>query len=236
VATVQTAIINPALRMLGQIGSGESPTPDESADCLIGINAMLEGWKNDGLLAFAREELTLTLADGDGSYTIGTSGDVNTTRPVLILEAWIVDSNISYPVRQISREEYSAIPDKTTESSWPDKFCYEPTIASSLGTILVHPLPNATRTMKLLVRIPVSEFAAVGTTVTLPPGWEEALASNLAIRMAPEFQTSPSPEVVKIARESKAAIKRINTRPLKASTGLEGLVGGHGVSNIEAGY
>ncbi len=224
-------IIDRSLRLLGQIGSGETASSDEATDGLEALNAMLDSWRNESLMAYANEEQTLTLANADSSYTIGTSGDVNTTRPVEIEAAWIVDSNSSYPVRIIDDFEYALIPDKTTTSDWPDRLLYRPSMASSQGTIIVYPIPNATRTMKLLLRTPVTAFAATSTTVTLPPGWEKALAYNLALDLAPEFETEPSMAIVNGARESKAGIKRLNSRPIKSNSGLSELFG-YSTANI----
>lgn len=230
-ATAAT-LINRALRLLGQIGSGEEGSTAELADGLVALNAMAEAWRNEALLTYAKQEQSLTLADGDASYTVGPSGDLNTDRPVAIEAAWIVVDDVSYPVRIIQEDEYAAIPDKTEESDWPDRLLYRPTMAT--GTVIVYPVPNATRTLKLLTRVVFAGFAATSTTVSLPPGWEQALAYNLALTWAPEFEAAPSAEVVEIARQSKGALKRMNLRPLPISSGLVGLMGG-GVSNIITG-
>lgn len=223
-ATAST-LINRALRLIGQLASGASPTSDESSDALVALNDMVEAWKNERLLVYALQEESLSLSDGTASYTIGPSGSpsLNTIRPIDIEEAWIVASNTSYPVKKMQDEEYAAIPDKTTESDWPEYFLYRPSMAN--GTLIVYPVPNATRTMKLLTRVPVSEFAAVGTTVSLPPGWQRALTYNLALEIAPEYDTAPSAEVVHIARESKAWLKRNNHRPILSRRELS-FVGG----------
>lgn len=225
-ATLQT-IIDRSMRLLGQLGSGESPTSAETADALIAVNAMLDSWRNDRLMCFAFQALSLTLANADDTYTIGTSGDLNTTRPVDILEAYIVDSNVSYPVRIISEKEYAAIPDKTTTADWPDRMLFRPTVASSLATVIVYPVPNGTRTMKIICRVPVTAFSAASDTVTLPPGWEDAMAANLAIRMAPEYETSPSPAIVQMAKESLAGIKKTNAtvQPRRLNTQLAAMFG-----------
>lgn len=225
-ATVQTRL-NRAMRLIGQIGSGESPTTDETADCLTALNAMLDSWRNDRLMCFAFQTLTLTLANGDDTYTIGTSGDVNTTRPVDILDAYIVDGNVSYPVKLIGEKEYASIIDKTTTADWPDVMLFRPTVASSLATVIVYPVPNAARTMKIVCRVPVTAFSAASDTVTLPPGWEEAIDSNLAIRIAPEFETRAPAEVVQMAKESLAGIKKTNAtvQPRRLNTQLAAMFG-----------
>lgn len=215
-------IIEGALRKIGQIESGEVPTADEYADALETLNDILDSLNNERLMCFALQTETLTLANADNTYTVGTSGDLNTTRPVEIVSAYIVSGTISYPVEIISEEEYAEIQDKATTSDWPTHLVYRPTIASSLGTVVVYPTPNGTATLKLVTRIPLSSIASTATTVTLPPGWNRYLTNQLAIEIAPEYQITPSPSVLKAASEALAGIKKANllTRQKVAYTGL----------------
>jgi hypothetical protein len=208
-ATVQTRI-NSAMQLIGQLAAGASPKSDETADVLVRLNAMLDSWRNEKLMVYAYQTETLTLANGDSSYTIGTSGDLNTTRPVAIERAWITSSNQDYPMTPLSEAEYAAIFDKTASADCPDRYLFRPTMASSLATFVVYPVPNATRTAKLVTRVIVSAFSAASDTVTLPPGWEEAIDANLAIRIAPIFETVASNDVKDMAREALAGIKRTN--------------------------
>lgn len=232
-ATAAT-IIDRSLRLLGQIGAGETPTTDEYDDGLEALNAMLDAWRNEKLLCYAKQEETLTLASGDASYTIGAGGDLVTTRPVEIVHAWILDGGISYDVWPMNEAEYAAIPAKTTQSNWPDRFLFRPTMATA--TLIVYPVPDATRTMKLVTRVPLAAFASTATTVTLPPGWERALANNLAIEIAPEYEASVPPSVLKAAAESLAGIKRANkyAQPTQAFTELGAMFSG-GRGNILSG-
>lgn len=222
------------MQLLGVLASGATPTSDEQADGLIALNAMVEAWRNDRLMAYALQEESLTLTASSTSRTIGPTGNLVTTRPVAIEGAWILESSVTYKVRMLStREEYSSIPDKTTTSDWPEVAYYE--AAMSDGTLYYYPSPNASRTMKLLTRVPVTSFAATSTTVTLPPGWEDALAFNLAVRFAPALQVPASPEVRAIAIDTLAGIKRANMRTLKVDSGLMGVIGRPPRSNILIG-
>lgn len=204
-------IIDRALRLLGQLGSGGTATAAEAADGLEAMNAMVSDWNNDRLMCFAYQTESLTLSSGDPSYTVGTSGDLNTTRPIEIVNAYIDQSNISYPVEIMTEDYYASISDKTLAGDWPTHLLFRPTIASSLATVIVWPVPNATRTLKLTTRIQVASFASTSTTVTLPPGWEKALAYNLAVELAPEFETAAKPEVVAGATRSLGRIKQANS-------------------------
>lgn len=224
-ATAAT-IIDRSLRLLGQIGAGETPTDDEYADALESLNALLDSWRNEKLLCYAMQEETLTLANADASYTIGAGGDLNTTRPIEIAYAWIVDGDVSYDVQPMSEAEYAAIPAKTTAADWPDRYLFRPTMPTA--TLIVYPVPNATRTMKIVTRVILSSLSTTATTVTLPPGWERALANNLAIEIAPEYEASVPGSVLKAATESLAGIKRANlyAQPRTAHTELGAMFSG----------
>lgn len=223
-ATFQT-IADRALRLLGKLDAGSSASTQETADALISCNAMMDSWRNERLMCYAMRDESITIASTNTTKTVGPSGDLVSTRPVSIEAAYIVASNISYGVDIIDEEQYAAIPAKTSVSSWPDRIWYQPSLPN--GTIYLYPIPNASSTLHIITRTPFTAFAASTDTVSFPPGWEEALATNLAIAIAPEYETDPRASVVKMATDSKANIKRANSRPIVAVTELPMLVGSH---------
>lgn len=228
-ATGQT-LVNRAMRLLGLINSGESPTSTESDDALIAINAMLDSWRNDRLMTYALQDESLTLVAADFSYTIGSGGQLNTTRPVSIESCYCRANSLDYPVRVIQFDEWNSIVDKTATSDIPEVVYYEPTMAT--GTLLVWPVPTTANVLHLTTRVPLTALV-LGTTVSLPPGWEDAIASNGAIAIAAEFQIDPRQSVVKMSQDSLKGIKRINSRPIKAYSDLNLLVGSPRSSSIE---
>jgi len=220
-ATGQT-LVDRAGRLLGLVSSGASLTAAESADALIAVNSMLDSWRNDRLMCYALQDEPLTLVATDSSYTVGSGGQLNTTRPVAIEGCYCRAGDIDYPVRVISFEEWNAIVDKTASSDIPEVVYYEPTMAT--GTLQVWPVPTTANVLHVTTRVPLTALV-LGTTVSLPPGWEEAIATNGAIAIAAEFQAEPSQAVIKMAQDSLKGIKRINSRPIKASTDLSVMFG-----------
>lgn len=212
-ATAQT-IIDRALRLIGAIASGESSTTDEGTDALTALNALIDSWRNDRLMVYALSESTLTLVASDGSYTIGAAGDIVATRPVKIESAFCRAGDVDYPVRVIDKARYDAIPDKTTTSDIPQFLYYDAAVTT--GNINVWPVPSTGNVLHVTMWTVLSTLAAVGTTVTLPPGYERALAYNLAIDIAPEYEKTVSQEVAKVAKESLTALKKINSRQIIA--------------------
>ena len=233
-STAQT-IIDRAARLLGAIASGESPTSAESSDALIALNAMIASWQTEKLIVYAFVDTAFTLVASDSSYTVGPAGNFALTpRPPKIEQVYVRKNSIDYPVELIDYARWNSIPDKTSDSDLPMYAYYEPTLAT--GTLQLWPVPNAASSLHIVTWTSVAELAAVGTTVTLPQGYERALAYNLAVEIAPEYEKEPSQTVVQIARESKAAIKRTNIRPMIADSELHRVVQGQKSNIYSGGY
>jgi hypothetical protein len=231
------SIIDRSLRLISAIASGESPTAQESADALVALNNMIESWQTERLIVYAFVDTPFTLVNGDNSYTIGPTGNfVITPRPSILENVFVRASDIDYPVQMVTKDEWYAIVDKTSESDIPMFGYYEPTMTN--GTLLLWPVPNTAYSLHIVTWQPVTSFAALSTAVSLPQGYERALAYNLALEIAPEFEKQPAPSVERIAMESLAMIKRANNinRPIKAYTELVGILNTQRSNIFSGGY
>lgn len=222
-AGTANAIIDRALRLIGAVGHNESGTAEELANGLIALNAMLSSWSNNRLMTYAMTTVSKAMVAGDSSYTIVSGGDFNAARPVKVQRAYMTIDGFDHPVEVIGEAEWYSITDKTAESDPVEKVWYNPTMTSSTGTVNVWPVPTDTNTLTLVLWVPLTAFASLATTVTLPNGWDRAMAYNLAIELAPEFGKDASQTVIAIARESKADIQRINSPTMIAMPDLHGM-------------
>ena len=70
-------IITRALKDIGAIASGETPTPDEAQDAFDMLNDMIDQWSNEDMMVFYKTEIIFPLTQGQTQYTIGPGGQVN---------------------------------------------------------------------------------------------------------------------------------------------------------------
>jgi hypothetical protein len=204
--TVQQ-LVNAALRTLGVIASGESPSTEESNDGLTALNGIIESWSALGMPIYqvTRETFSLT---GAASYTIGTGQTWNTTRPQRIKSAAVVQSSVEQSVRVVSAEEWAGIVDQGRTGKFADVLYWDS--AYPIGTMYLWPAPTTGGSLLLYSYKPLATFAALTDSVTLPPGYERALRFALAADLASEYGRTLTPESAAAAAESKAAITNLN--------------------------
>lgn len=205
-------IINRAMRLLGVAAAGESLSAAEASDGLTALNQMLDSWGAERLSVYHRSSDSHTLVAGTGTYTIGSGATINTTRPVKIESALIREDDIDDPVTIVDGSRFDWISDKSSEGR-PDRLYYDADYPT--GTINLHPVPDKAYTLLLYSHKPLTSFASTATSVSLPPGYERALAYNLAVEMAPEFGKEAPATVVMVAAHAKNTFRRNNApRPV----------------------
>jgi hypothetical protein len=77
-------------------------------------------------------------------------------------------------------------------------------------TVTLWPVPNQAMTLYLWSDKLISSFPTLTGTVSLPPGYEEALAYILAETIAPEYEVQVPVAVSKGAARGRRVLKRTN--------------------------
>lgn len=199
-------IVTGAAKKIGVIFKSEALDADEANDGLIALNNMLDTWSLDNLTTYSYT-LENFLLTGAASYTIGTGGVFNTSRPVNIVTAVVRIGSIDYDLTPITEEQYQLdIASKSITSPIPRFITYDN--GYPLGTIKMYAVPSAGGTLFLQSNKPLSNLSALTTVVDLPPGWKRALIHNLAIDIAPDYGAEVTASVQQIAKTSLGAIKR----------------------------
>lgn len=202
--TTARTIITKALKKNGVLNVGENPSASEASDGLSSLNALVSSWSNESLLIYSRQSENFALTSGQASYTIGTGGNFNTTRPLQILTAFTRIGSIDYPISIIPQTAFDKISQKSISNSIPEVMTYDASVP--LGTITIYPVPT-TGTLHIRSEKQLTSFTTLDTDVDLPPGWERALVYNLAIEDAPEYGQPIDPGVYEIASSSLNNIK-----------------------------
>jgi len=212
--TTAVDLLTLSLKDIGALGIGQSISPDDTADGLATLNMMLGEWQTERLSVYHLVDTPLT-STGAQSYTVGTGGNFNITRPVRIEAAYArlnagSASAIDYPVTLLgSREDYARIALKGL-TSFPEFAYYD--AAYPLGNLFFYPIPDSTFQIHILTMEVLPQFAAPGTVVNLPPQYLSAIRFNLGPYLAPSYQIEPLPSLVKRAANAKRVIKRMNAQ------------------------
>jgi hypothetical protein len=203
--------INRALRLLGILAEGETPSAATSQDALVALNQMIDSWNTERLSVFCTQDQIFTWPAGEYIRTLGPSGNFIGLRPVLLDDATYYrdpGTNVSFGIKFINQQQYNGIAVKTVTSTYPQ------VIFVNMGfpdiTMSIYPRPTRDLEWHFISVQELSEPATLATNLTFPPGYLRAFAYNLAMEFAPEFGVEPSEQVKRIAMTSKRNLKRIN--------------------------
>jgi hypothetical protein len=205
--------INRALRLLGVLAEGETPSAATSQDALMALNQMIESWNTERLAVFSTQDQVFLWPAGVGNQTrtLGPTGNFVGLRPILIDDATYFrdpGTNVSFGVKLINQQQYNGIAVKTVTSTYPQVMFVNNTFPDV--TMTIYPVPTRELEWHFVSVQELSNPATLATELYFPPGYLRAFAYNLAMEIAPEFGVEPSPQVQRIAMTAKRNLKRIN--------------------------
>jgi hypothetical protein len=153
-------------------------------------------------------------------FTFGPVYTAQLVRPQFIDHVTYQDTDLDpvqeYPMQPLTDDAWAAIPQKDLTNTIPTSWYYNPTYPN--GTIYLWPVPTST-SLEGVIYAPtaITQFSTLTENVSLPPGYPRMLVSNLALELCPDYQITPHPALIDQARDSKAAVKRANKRPMDMS-------------------
>ena len=203
--------INRALRLLGVLAEGETPSNAVSQDALTALNQMIDSWNTERLSVFSTQDQVFTWPAQQRTQTLGPTGNFVGNRPIMLDDATYfrdAQTNVSYGIKIINQQQYDGIAVKTVTSTYPQVIWVNMTYPDI--EMYVYPVPIRPLEWHFISVEELTQPASLSTVLMFPPGYLRAFVYNLAMEFAPEFGVEPSPQVKRIAMTSKRNLKRIN--------------------------
>jgi hypothetical protein len=204
-------LINGALRLIGMLAEGESPSPETSQDALTAFDQMVDSWNTERLSVFSTQDQVFTWPSSTISRTLGPTGNFVGQRPIKLDDStYFRDplNNVSYGLKLINQQQYNGIAVKTVTSTYPQIMWVNMTYPDI--EMYVYPVPLRDLEFHFISVEPLTQPATLATNLTFPPGYLRCFRYNLACEIAAEAGVEPPPTVMRIAMTSKRNLKRIN--------------------------
>jgi hypothetical protein len=204
----QTAggLIYAALRKAGvTLGPGRIPAPAQMQDGLDELNRFIGSLNCDRLFIYSLDVLELPLVADQTSYTIGLDGgaDLEAPRPQAITAAnLILPDGGRWQLGIYTAQQWAVRAQNGLHGIYDNR-------AAPLSTTALDGEPSG-GTLELYTWHQVPAFVSESDAVLLPPGYEDALVLNLAVRLATQFQRAADPMLRDDARLSLMRVLSLN--------------------------
>lgn len=207
--TTLKQLINTAMRKATILGAGEEAAPEDFQDVLADLRRMVDTWRLENLMIYVNARKQFDLQPGAAAYAIGAGALWDTERPLEILSATIKDgAGGSFPLTKLTAVEYSQLGHKGSIGR-PTKFYYHATFP--IAEVRFNVIPDDP-TVELVVQESLTLPESLTDVLSFPPGYEDAIIHNLAVRICPDFGKTPSRELLGLAIAYKTLVKRGNTQ------------------------
>ncbi len=190
-------VIKGALRKIGVLAAGESPTTSQTDDAAEALNALIKAWHAEGMPLWAITSHTFTVVDGTNTYNIGVGQTLNTVAPLRIFQAFYTLTCTGQSAVQMNvynRNDFNILPNSTTIEGEPVNLYYQPVVVASdfKGIIKLWPTPqNSTTQVTVHYTRPFQDLDTSTDNLDFPAHYVQALIMNLAWVLCGEYGIPP---------------------------------------------
>lgn len=195
--TTRDGIITRALRIVGAIGQGETPTSTAISEGAEALNDLVKEWEADGMPLWCVRTYSFVPTAATNTYNIGVgqvSPHINAVAPLKVIQAWNRTSNLDTPILIITRHEYTMLGAKSTPGN-PTQFFYNPpgeiSGTENVGVLYMFPTPDANTVANCTFFFngirPYADFDASTDVPDFPQYWYNAIKWGLADQLAYEY-------------------------------------------------
>lgn len=176
-------LVTAGLRDARILGSGEEPTADEMADCLIRLNGLLKSWSTRGnLFREATGEVEVVGGSASGILSEGIR-DISSVRHV-------ISATNERQLTPWNRAQYLSLPNKAAVGN---PSIYYLSQQGEADILYLWPVPAADITLKIDYSRTVETVTDPGETLDIPQEWQTAVWKNLAVECQDLFGATLTP-------------------------------------------
>lgn len=202
-------IIEAALRKLGVLAQGQTPSTEDYTNAAIALNMLVAEFRALGMPLWKRTQYSFSPTANTSSYNIGSGQTLSTAYPLKMLEAWRQDSSTSskIPMTILANSDFNLLPSNSSDT--PIQLTYQPKI--NYGVLKLWPTPDSNSTnstIYLVYQAPSEYFSASTDTMDFPEEWYNAVVYELAVRLAPEWGV-PLNDRGLLMKEAKMFLDRV---------------------------
>lgn len=200
--TTRDGLITRALRIIGVLSQGETPTSTQISEGATTLNEIMKEWQSDGMQLWKYRPLELSsFSTGAAFCTIGPSGQTQAAAPPLrVTDAYYRNdaSGADTPILIITRDEYNRLTPKAGTGA-PNQLFYLPPYAQDssvssgnpIGYVYFFPAPTtawlALNSIWVIGIFPFHDFDASTDQPDLPAWMINALTWGLADQLSYEY-------------------------------------------------
>ena len=230
------AICTDALVEIGVVSEAESMTAPQGAFCLLRLQHLIDAWQAQRITLALQRRTQFTLPNGLSTATLGPAGGtVTMVRPVWVdTVTYIVPGSspvVEVPLSPMDLDSYAALSIKFLRSALPTRYFYQTSLDTVLGSLFIY--PRVTQAVDLVVYNPegLGVPATLDSLITGPPGYQQTLVYQLALRLVTPFGVEMPAALPSLAKEAWDTMARTNVSPglLSVDPALVGTGAGYNI-------
>lgn len=203
---------------LGEIGAGESISPEDGQYLFGKTNEMLDSNSTERLNIYSIQELQLLIPSSKLTYQIGPGAvDFDQARPIKIDGANILvpiggsGNASSSPLEIIGETQWRALSDVSGSlANIPSKLY--PDYAWPIMNLNLYPVPRAVTAtlLQLSTWVPLQQFTALTDELNMPTGYQAFVVQNIKIVIAQAYGHVVDQSMADLALTYKQRIQGLN--------------------------
>ena len=176
-----SSIIRDAYYDAGLLQEGESLNGEQLVIGMRKLSDLVNLWQTQGLKLWLNTDVTVPLVAGQGTYLLGPSGDVNMTKPLRVLEAYVKDTGgVRRSLSPLAWADYTKLSQVNKVGQINSYFVDKQQSMLSVFFWLIPDATAAAGTAHLVVQSQVTNFVSFTETMNFPIEWRIALRWGLA--------------------------------------------------------